>query len=115
VVFSRHREYGEALDYARDLRGRLANYGRQPDDVRILPGASVVVGDTPEEAEEKERWMRSEQVNGPRAIAYLEQYWGTDLSGYDPDARCRTSSPARTNSTHPAARSRSSGAAASSS
>jgi alkanesulfonate monooxygenase SsuD/methylene tetrahydromethanopterin reductase-like flavin-dependent oxidoreductase (luciferase family) len=53
--------------------------------VRILPGASVVVGDTPEEAEEKARWVRSEQVNGPRAIAYLEQYWGTDLSAYDPD------------------------------
>jgi FMN-dependent oxidoreductase (nitrilotriacetate monooxygenase family) len=85
VVFSRHREYGEALEYARDLRGRLARYGRQPDDVRILPGASVVVGDTPEEAREKEHWVRSEQMNGPRAIAYLEQYWGTDLSAYDPD------------------------------
>jgi alkanesulfonate monooxygenase SsuD/methylene tetrahydromethanopterin reductase-like flavin-dependent oxidoreductase (luciferase family) len=85
VVFSRHREYDEALAYARDLRTRLAKYGRQPDEVRILPGASVVVGDTPEEAEEKARWVRSEQVNGPRAIAYLEQYWGTDLSAYDPD------------------------------
>jgi hypothetical protein len=29
--------------------------------------------------------VRSEQVNGPRALAYLEQYWGTDLSVYDPD------------------------------
>jgi alkanesulfonate monooxygenase SsuD/methylene tetrahydromethanopterin reductase-like flavin-dependent oxidoreductase (luciferase family) len=85
VVFSRHREYGEALEYARDLRTRLAKYGRQPDEVRILPGASVVVGDTPAEAAEKARWVRSEQVNGPRAIAYLEQYWGTDLSAYDPD------------------------------
>ncbi|MFD9503348.1 hypothetical protein [Streptomyces sp. NPDC060035] len=31
------------------------------------------------------RWVRREQVNGPRAIAFLEQYWGTDLSAYDPD------------------------------
>jgi alkanesulfonate monooxygenase SsuD/methylene tetrahydromethanopterin reductase-like flavin-dependent oxidoreductase (luciferase family) len=85
VVFSRHREYDEALEYARDLRARLARYGRQPDEVRILPGASVVVGDTPAEAEEKARWVRGEQVNGPRALAYLEQYWGTDLSAYDPD------------------------------
>jgi alkanesulfonate monooxygenase SsuD/methylene tetrahydromethanopterin reductase-like flavin-dependent oxidoreductase (luciferase family) len=85
VVFSRHREYDEALAYGNDLRSRLKKYGRQPDEVRILPGASVVVGDTPEEAEEKARWVRSEQVNGPRAIAYLEQYWGTDLSAYDPD------------------------------
>jgi alkanesulfonate monooxygenase SsuD/methylene tetrahydromethanopterin reductase-like flavin-dependent oxidoreductase (luciferase family) len=85
VVFSRHREYDEALAYANDLRSRLKKYGRQPDAVRILPGASVVVGDTPAEAAEKARWVRSEQVNGPRALAYLEQYWGTDLSAYDPD------------------------------
>jgi alkanesulfonate monooxygenase SsuD/methylene tetrahydromethanopterin reductase-like flavin-dependent oxidoreductase (luciferase family) len=85
VVFSRHREYDEAVAYANDLRARLARQGRQPDEVRILPGASVVVGDTREEAEEKARWVRSQQVNGPHAIAYLEQYWGTDLSAYDPD------------------------------
>jgi alkanesulfonate monooxygenase SsuD/methylene tetrahydromethanopterin reductase-like flavin-dependent oxidoreductase (luciferase family) len=85
VVFSRHREYQEALTYAQDLRTRLARHGRSPDSVRILPGASVVVGDTPAEAEEKARWVRGEQVNGPRALAYLEQYWGTDLSAYDPD------------------------------
>lgn len=85
VVFSRHREFAEAAEYARDLRARLARYGRQPDEVRILPGASVVVGDTEADAEEKARWVRSEQVNGPRALAYLEQYWGADLSAYDPD------------------------------
>jgi alkanesulfonate monooxygenase SsuD/methylene tetrahydromethanopterin reductase-like flavin-dependent oxidoreductase (luciferase family) len=85
VVFSRHREYDEALAYASDLRTRLARYGRQPDEVRIMPGASVVVGDTAAEATEKARWVRREQVNGPRAIAYLEQYWGKDLSAYDPD------------------------------
>jgi FMN-dependent oxidoreductase (nitrilotriacetate monooxygenase family) len=85
VVFYRHREYEEALAYATDLRARLARYGRQPDEVRILPGASVVVGDTTAEAQEKARWVRGEQVNGPRALAYLEQYWGRDLSAYDPD------------------------------
>jgi alkanesulfonate monooxygenase SsuD/methylene tetrahydromethanopterin reductase-like flavin-dependent oxidoreductase (luciferase family) len=85
VVFSRHREYDEALAYATDLRARLARYGRQPDEVRILPGASVIVGDTTRDAEEKARWVRGEQVNGPRALAYLEQYWGRDLSAYDPD------------------------------
>ncbi|WP_428936321.1 NtaA/DmoA family FMN-dependent monooxygenase [Streptomyces sp. ACT015] len=85
VVFSAHTEYGKALAYADDLRARLARYGRAPDAVRILPGAGVVLGATAEEAEEKARWVREEQVNGARAIAYLEQYWGTDLSGYDPE------------------------------
>jgi alkanesulfonate monooxygenase SsuD/methylene tetrahydromethanopterin reductase-like flavin-dependent oxidoreductase (luciferase family) len=85
VVFSRHTEYDQAFAYAQDLRSRLARYGRGPDDVRILPGASVVLGETPAEAEERARWVRRQQVSAPRAIAFLEQYWGTDLSRYDPD------------------------------
>ncbi|MCW2870714.1 NtaA/DmoA family FMN-dependent monooxygenase [Actinacidiphila oryziradicis] len=85
VVFSANTEYGKAVAYAADLRDRLARHGRTPDSLRILPGASLVLGDTPADAEEKARWVRREQVNGPRAIAFLEQYWGTDLSGYDPD------------------------------
>ncbi|WNI20784.1 NtaA/DmoA family FMN-dependent monooxygenase [Streptomyces sp. ITFR-16] len=85
VVFSANTEYGKAVAYAADLRARLARYGRTEDSLRILPGASLVLGDTQADAEEKARWVRGEQINGPRAIAYLEQYWGTDLSAYDPD------------------------------
>ncbi|MFG2589381.1 NtaA/DmoA family FMN-dependent monooxygenase [Streptomyces sp. NPDC048438] len=85
VVFSANTEYGKAVAYAADLRDRLARHGRTPDSLRILPGASVVLGDSAAEAEEKARWVRGEQVNGVRAIAFLEQYWGTDLSAYDPD------------------------------
>ncbi|KIF66755.1 F420-dependent methylene-tetrahydromethanopterin reductase [Streptomyces sp. AcH 505] len=85
VVFSANTEYGKAVAYAADLRDRLARHGRTPDSLRILPGASLVLGDTAAEAAEKARWVRGEQVNGPRSIAFLEQYWGTDLSGYDPE------------------------------
>lgn len=85
VVFSANTEYGKAVAYAADLRDRLARNGRTPDSLRILPGASLVLGDTAAEAAEKARWVRGEQVNGPRSIAFLEQYWGTDLSGYDPE------------------------------
>jgi alkanesulfonate monooxygenase SsuD/methylene tetrahydromethanopterin reductase-like flavin-dependent oxidoreductase (luciferase family) len=85
VVFSANTEYPKAVAYALDLRSRLAAYGRSPDSLRILPGASVVLGDTPEDARERAEWVRREQVTGPRALAFFEQYWGTDLSGYDPD------------------------------
>ncbi|WEH38207.1 NtaA/DmoA family FMN-dependent monooxygenase [Streptomyces sp. AM 2-1-1] len=85
VVFSANTEFGKATAYAADLRERLARHGRTPDSLRILPGASVVIGDTPADAEEKARWVRGEQINGPRALAFLEQYWGSDLSGYDPE------------------------------
>ena len=39
----------------------------------------------PPRREERARWITREQTTGPRAIAFLEQYWGKDLSGYDPD------------------------------
>jgi alkanesulfonate monooxygenase SsuD/methylene tetrahydromethanopterin reductase-like flavin-dependent oxidoreductase (luciferase family) len=85
VVFSANTEYTKALAYAADLRERLARHGRPADSLRILPGAAVVLGDTPAQAAEKAAWVRSEQVSGPRAIAFLEHYWGQDLSAYDPD------------------------------
>jgi FMN-dependent oxidoreductase (nitrilotriacetate monooxygenase family) len=84
-VFSANTGYEKAVAYASDLRARLARHGRAPDSVRILPSAIVVVGDTTRDAEEKARWLLEEQVSPPRAIAFLEQYWGTDLSAYDPD------------------------------
>ncbi|GAA0269451.1 LLM class flavin-dependent oxidoreductase [Cryptosporangium japonicum] len=85
VVFSTHSDYEGARAYAEDLRARLAGYGRGPDEVRILPGTYVVLGDTPADAAERAAWIRREQTTGPRAIAFLEQFWGKDLSGYDPD------------------------------
>ena len=85
VVFSANTDYDKAVAYATDLRARLARHGRSADSLRILPGASVVLGDTPDEAQERARWITREQITGPRAIAFLEQYWGKDLSGYDPD------------------------------
>jgi FMN-dependent oxidoreductase (nitrilotriacetate monooxygenase family) len=85
VVFSANTAYEKAVAYAADLRARLARHGRAPDAVRILPGAIVVVGDTERDAEDKARWLLEQQVSPPRALAFLEQYWGTDLSAYDPD------------------------------
>ncbi|MEV4136586.1 LLM class flavin-dependent oxidoreductase [Dactylosporangium sp. NPDC049742] len=85
VVFSAHTDYDQAAAYATDLRARLARHGRSADSLRILPGASVVLGDTAGEARERAHWITREQTTGPRAIAFLEQYWGKDLSGYDPD------------------------------
>jgi len=84
VVFSANVDYDKALAYAQDLRKRLAGYGRSADSLRILPGASVILGDTPAEARDRAEWVRREQMTPQRALAFLEQYWGTDLSAYDP-------------------------------
>jgi len=50
-----------------------------------LPAATFVLGGTDAEAAELARQVRRQQVSGPTAIAFLEQLWNRDLSGYDPD------------------------------
>ncbi|SNS65666.1 LLM class flavin-dependent oxidoreductase [Rhodococcoides kyotonense] len=85
VVFSANHAFDDAVAYARDLRARTAAFGRPADAVKILPGVTVVLGDTEAEAEEKVRWLRGNAHNGVRAVAFLEHYWGKDLSSYDPE------------------------------
>ncbi|MDS0134256.1 MULTISPECIES: LLM class flavin-dependent oxidoreductase [unclassified Amycolatopsis] len=84
VVFSANTAYDKAVAYATDLRERLARHGRPADAVRILPGATVVLGDTPADAAERAEDVRRRQITPQRALAFLEQYWGRDLSAYDP-------------------------------
>ncbi len=50
-----------------------------------MPAATFVLGDTDAEAAELAREVRRQQVSGRTAIAFLEQLWNRDLSGYDPD------------------------------
>lgn len=103
VVFSANTEYDKAVAYATDIRSRLAAYGRSPDSLRILPGASVIVGATAAEATERAEWLRREQLTLQRAIGFLEQYWGKDLSAYDPHGPSPTSNPTRASWTRPEA------------
>ena len=44
-----------------------------------------MLADTDAEAAELARRVRRQQVSGATAIAFLEQLWNRDLSGYDPD------------------------------
>ncbi len=56
-----------------------------PDQLKVFPATTFVIGDTDEEAGDKARHIRHQQVSGATAIATLEQVWGRDLSGFDPD------------------------------
>lgn len=85
VVFSAHSTFDAGRAFYEDVKGRLAAHGRERDALKILPATTVVLGDTPEDAEERAREIRLQQVSGPTAIAFLEQVWGRDLEAYDPD------------------------------
>ncbi|MDT7679350.1 MAG: hypothetical protein QOD82_7252, partial [Pseudonocardiales bacterium] len=85
AIFSRHGTLEAGQAFFQDLKGRMPRYGRRPDDLKILPAATFVLGDSARDAEERADHVRRQQVGGQTAIAFLEQVWGRDLSGYDPD------------------------------
>ncbi|QOV35537.1 NtaA/DmoA family FMN-dependent monooxygenase [Streptomyces ferrugineus] len=85
VVFSRHGTLEPGRAFHTDVKRRLARYGRTPDELKIMPGVTFVLGDTDAEAQERATHIRRQQVSPQTAIAFLENVWGRDLSAYDPD------------------------------
>jgi FMN-dependent oxidoreductase (nitrilotriacetate monooxygenase family) len=85
AIFSRHSTLEAGQAFYADVKGRLARHGRTPDQLLILPAATFVLADTDEQAAELAHEVRLQQVSGATAIAFLEQLWNRDLSGYDPD------------------------------
>jgi FMN-dependent oxidoreductase (nitrilotriacetate monooxygenase family) len=85
ALFTLHGSLEDGQRYYADLKGRAASYGRNPDQLKVFPAATFVLGDSAEEAAERAVHIRHQQVSGATAIAMLEQIWGRDLSDYDPD------------------------------
>ncbi|CAH1218006.1 Putative monooxygenase MoxC [Paenibacillus allorhizoplanae] len=53
AIFVGHENIEEAKTYYADIKRRAASFGRNPDDVSILPGIRPIIGRTEEEAERK--------------------------------------------------------------
>ncbi|MFF3303546.1 NtaA/DmoA family FMN-dependent monooxygenase [Streptomyces sp. NPDC001741] len=85
VIFTRHGTLEAGRTFYADVKARLEKYGRRPADLKIMPGVTVVVGDTDADAQEKAAEIRRQQVSPQNAVLALEQVWGRDLSSYDPD------------------------------
>ena len=85
AIFSRHSTLEGGRTFTQDVKRRLASYGRSRDELKIIPGATFVLGDTPDDADERARAIRRQQVSPQTAILLLEQVWNRDLSGYDAD------------------------------
>ncbi|GAB7142859.1 NtaA/DmoA family FMN-dependent monooxygenase [Mycobacterium riyadhense] len=85
ALFTLHGSLEDGQRYYADVKGRAKAHGRDPNQLKVFPAATFVLGDTDDEAQDKARHIRYQQVSGATAIAMLEQVWGRDLSGYDPD------------------------------
>jgi len=75
-------EAGKAL-FA-DIKGRARAIGRDPESIKILPGALVIVGETVAGAIAKRTHLDS-LVHYDSGIASLNSALGYDVSGFDPD------------------------------
>lgn len=84
VVFTAWQTLEEAQAFYKDLKGRLAKYGRKPDDLKIMPGVFPIVGRTAEEAQAKRQHLL-DIIPVEAGLARLSAQLGVDLTGVDVD------------------------------
>ncbi|MFJ3259589.1 LLM class flavin-dependent oxidoreductase [Pseudomonas sp. NPDC086581] len=85
VVFTAQTSLAAARDFYNDLKGRLPRFGRSADELRIMPGVFVVVGQSQAEAQEKFEEFQ-ELVEPQVGVALLSRMLGNfDLSAYPLD------------------------------
>ncbi len=84
VVFAAGGPLKGAQEFYADVKARTARVGRNPDHIKILPGAFVVVGDSLDEAKEKRARLDS-LVNYDSGIAAVSIALGIDARKFDPD------------------------------
>src|SRR5580658_2708896 len=84
VVFSVVQELESAKAAYADLKGRLGEYGRTPDQLCILPGVMPIIGDTDAEARAKLARLQS-FLSPTNALVLVSSRLGYDVSGHSLD------------------------------
>ena len=85
VIFAASPDLAAGQRFFADVKGRARKIGRAADDIKILPGAFVVVGESVEEARAKRAKLDS-LVYHESGIASLSIALGHDASGFELDA-----------------------------
>lgn len=85
VIFTAQQTLEDAVDFYSDVKGRLAQYGRHPDDLKIMPGVFPIVGRSESEAREKFEQLQA-LIDPKVGLALVSGLTGGfDLSGYPLD------------------------------
>ena len=84
VIFTPQPNIEAAQAFYRDVKSRMARYGRKEEDLKILPGVFIVVGETAAIAREKEALLQ-EGVDPTQAIGQLSSMVERDLRQYSLD------------------------------
>ncbi|WP_250284404.1 MULTISPECIES: LLM class flavin-dependent oxidoreductase [unclassified Frankia] len=80
AVFTAQQTLADGQTFYKDLKSRLARYGRAPEDVKILPGICPVIGATEAQARELEEELTALQIP-EYGLAQLSNMVGVDLTG----------------------------------
>jgi alkanesulfonate monooxygenase len=84
VIFGAAGNLAEGKAFYADIKQRMTAYGRDPDHLKILPAAFVVVGETMADAQAK-RDRLDRLVHYDSGIRSLSIALDHDVSGFDPD------------------------------
>ncbi|WP_067664557.1 LLM class flavin-dependent oxidoreductase [Nocardia miyunensis] len=85
AVFTAQRTLEEGRVFYRDLKSRLARYGRSPDELKVLPGLVPFIADTPEQARALEQEF-TDLISPDYALRQLSSMLGVDLTEHALDA-----------------------------
>ena len=83
VIYAISGSLEDARAYYADVKGRMAKYGREPDDLKIMPALCPVVGRTRAEAQAKYDELQA-LIDPLAGLGALYSSFG-DLSGYPLD------------------------------
>ena len=79
AVFGVATDIEEAIAFYKDLKGRMPKFGRNPDHLKVLAGATIVVGDNAEEAKARfDHWQSL--IHPDVGLLRIKQDIETDLS-----------------------------------
>jgi FMN-dependent oxidoreductase (nitrilotriacetate monooxygenase family) len=85
IVFSLASNIDKNRAFYKDVKSRMAKYGRDPGDLKIMPGIVINVGETREEGEARAREM-VDLMHPEVGLLMLQEFLETDLHGSDLDA-----------------------------
>ncbi|MBD2848466.1 LLM class flavin-dependent oxidoreductase [Paenibacillus sp. IB182496] len=84
AIFTAQNTLADGQRFYADVKGRMRKLGRDPEAAKILPGLCPIIGDTPAEAQDKEREL-NELTQPAYGVYRLSNLLKMDLGGYPLD------------------------------
>jgi FMN-dependent oxidoreductase (nitrilotriacetate monooxygenase family) len=84
AIFTTQTTLEDGITFYREMKGRARGYGRDPDQIKIMPGLSTVIGSTEEEARRRCDELDS-YLGEDGLLAQIAARLGVPVATLDPD------------------------------